>query len=147
MGAPEKQVRALIEAWNARDVEAIRSLVHDDIVWINPPNALEPGTRVGRDALIEVFQAQWPMVDTIEIERLEHREGSVLTASRVTATIPGSDGRVETRVVTRWLLRDGLISASEQIGAGSDFEQALEAAGLKGSGEPTEERPDGQDTA
>jgi ketosteroid isomerase-like protein len=144
---PVEVVRSMIRAWNEQDPEAIRALAHEDVRWINPPNALEPGTRVGQEALVAVAQAQWEIVDDIELQRVESSDQGVLTVNNVTGTIPGSDARVGTRAVMRWIVRDGAVVSIEVLGAGSDFDRAFEAAGLKGSPEPTEERSDGQDTA
>jgi ketosteroid isomerase-like protein len=40
-------VRRSVDAWNRRDVEGALGLVNPDAEYVNPPSAVEPGTRRG----------------------------------------------------------------------------------------------------
>ena len=129
----EQVLRELVEAWDRQDLDAVLALVTDDVMYINPPMALEPGTRHGKDGLAKVAEAQWEVLDGMVTERVASRDGSLLSVNVVSGTIPGSDARLDTRVVVRWEITDGLVSVMEVLGAGSSAEEALRAAGLEGS--------------
>lgn len=133
MSLPDELVRAFFEAWNQRDVETIRALAHEDVEYVNPPMALEPGTRHGRDELVRVCEAQWEVLDSVAVERVESREDGHLSVQMLRGTIPGSDTQLDTPVVSRWSFRDGLLTRLEILGLGSTFEDALKEAGLEGS--------------
>lgn len=66
-------VRRMLARWNDRDLEGMRALADPDIVYVNAPNAVEPGVRRGLDALDAVLRAQWEglpegRVDPAELE-------------------------------------------------------------------------------
>jgi ketosteroid isomerase-like protein len=131
--APEV-VERVTEAWNDRDFERIRVLVDPDVEYVNPPSALEPGTRRGIDAFHEVVKAQWEMLGDArqEILALHDRGDEVITEVHFARTMPGSDAQIEAQAVASWRFRDGMLVRLEILGAGTEFEAARRAAGLAG---------------
>src|SRR5687767_209940 len=126
-------VERLIAAWNRRDLPELLSLTDPEAEYVNAPAAVEPGTRYGHEEISEVFRKQWEgLRDDArqQIDRAYPEGETVVTAGRVTRSLPGSDTQIENRVAIRWALRDGRVSRVEILGAGSSFKDALEAAGL-----------------
>jgi ketosteroid isomerase-like protein len=120
-------VRKAYEAWNERDLDAIRALVHDDVVFVNAPSAVEPGTREGVEAFARVGQLQWEGIEDgrQEIERLEAAGDRVLVVSILSAGIPGSDARLTQKYGSVVTLRAGRIARMEMFDAVADAERAL----------------------
>jgi hypothetical protein len=44
--------------------------------------------------------------------------------------MPGSDARLDNPILLSWKFRDGKVIRLEMLGAGPEFPEALEAAGL-----------------
>jgi hypothetical protein len=64
--APEwtKRLRALYDAFNARDIDAVLGAMTDDVDW---PNAWEGGRLVGKQAVRDYWTRQWTEIDpTVE---------------------------------------------------------------------------------
>ena len=128
----EQVIRDAIDAWNARDVKRLIALHHEDAVYVNPPNAVEPGTRRGHDELREVARKQWESLgDTSQrVERVHEVEGAIISENAARRQISGSGVPVENRILMKWAIRDGLIERIEILGGGSEFEDARREAGL-----------------
>ncbi len=126
-------VRSLVDAWNRRDVEAILSRIHPDGEYVNAPTAVEPGTRRGHEAIVAVLRRQWDSLSGgfQEVDRIDDRGDEIITVGRVTRTMPGSDTRISNPLLISWRFREGQLIRLEQLGAGPNFPDALEAAGLK----------------
>lgn len=125
-------VRRLVDAWNRQDREGILALTDPEGEYVNAPTAIEPGTRRGHDALVGVLRKQWEGVPAAlqEIDRFHDRGDEIITEGRLSRTMPGSDDRISTPVLTSWKFRDGKLIRLELLGTGPDFVDALEAAGL-----------------
>lgn len=126
-------VEALVAAWNRRDLETAISLTDPDAEYINPPLALEPGTRHGHEGLANVLRKQWEGLGPDarqHIDATHVRGDTVIAAGRISRKMPGSDTPLENRIATRWTFRDGKVIRLELLGAGSTFKSALEAAGV-----------------
>ena len=126
-------VRAVIAAWNRRDLEAALSSVHPEVEYVNAPSAVEAGTRHGHAGLSLVFRKQWTGLGPAarqEIENAQARGNEVVVALRLSRQMPGSSSLIDNHVATRWTFRDGKVVRFEVLGAGSEFKSALEAAGL-----------------
>jgi ketosteroid isomerase-like protein len=129
----EESVRRLLEAWNERDEDGILALTTPDPVYVNPPNAVEPGTRRGRDELIEVFRKQWDLLGDarMDIDQIHIRgEDEAIVEGRISRGMPDSPARIENKALLKAVFRGDLIQRFEALGAGSDYDEALEAAGL-----------------
>ena len=125
-------VHGLVDAWNRQDIEAILARTDPEAEYVNPANALEPGTRRGHDEVVSVFRKQWEALSGAlsEIDRLHDRGDEIITEGRLSRTMPGSDTRISNPILMSFKFRDGKIVRFEQLGAGPDFPDALKAAGL-----------------
>jgi ketosteroid isomerase-like protein len=126
-------VKAMIAAWNRRDLDGALSLAAPECTYVNNPAAVEPGTRHGRDGLAIVLRNQWEGLGPEAQQHIErvHPEGNeVIVAARVSRRMPGSDTELQNRVATRWTFDRGRLVQIEVLGAGPNFSEALRAAGL-----------------
>jgi ketosteroid isomerase-like protein len=125
-------VRRLMDAWNRQDLEGILALIDPEGEYVNAPTAVEPGTRRGQDEFIAVLRTQWESLPGAlqEIDRFHDRGDEIITEGRVSRTMPGSDARISNPLLISWKFRDGKLIRLEQLGAGPEFPDALEAAGL-----------------
>jgi ketosteroid isomerase-like protein len=121
-----------LDAWNRHDLEALLALTHPEFEYVNAPSAVEPGTRRGHEGLASVARAQWEYMPgtVIELDRVHDRGDEVITEGHLSRLMPGSDSRVNTSVLSSWKFRDGMLVRLETLGAGPEFADALEAAGL-----------------
>ena len=126
-------VQAAIDAWNRQDIDGVLALVDPVAEYVNAPAAVEPGTRRGRDELAAVLRTQWESLPGArwEIDRLHDRGDEIIIAGRVSRAMPGSEARLDNRILLSWKLRDGKVIRVEMLGAGPEFPDALEAAGLR----------------
>ena len=126
-------VRRVMDAWNRQDIQGILALAHPDIEYVNAPAAVEPGTRRGHEGLAAVARTQWESLPggRQEIDRLEDRGNEVISIGRVSRLLPGSDARIDNPILLSWKFRDGKVTRIEMLGAGPEFPEALEAAGLR----------------
>ena len=127
-------VRRMLDAWNRQDIEGILALTDPEGEYVNAPTAVEPGTRRGHDEVAAAMRKQWEILSGAvqEIDRFHDRGDEIITVGRVSRTMPGSDARISNPLLMSWKFRDGKLIRLEQLGAGPDFPDALEAAGLSG---------------
>ena len=125
-------IRRLVDAWNRRDAGAMLALIDPEGEYVNAPTAVEPGTRRGHDEIVAVLRKQWEILSGAfqEIDRFDDRGDEIITVGRVSRTMPGSDARISNPLLISWKFRDGKLIRLEQLGAGPEFPDALEAAGL-----------------
>jgi hypothetical protein len=106
---PERQLRCLYEAFNARDAEGVLAACADDVDW---PNAWEGGRLLGKDAVREYWSRQWaeidPWVDPVAVS--ERPDGTVaVDVHQVVRNLAGE--RVDdNRVIHTYTFRDGLVT-------------------------------------
>ncbi len=110
-----------------RDPVELLQLATDDVEYVNPPYAVEPGVRRGRTA---VAQAMRGFAEVWEESRHELHElfdcGDVVVASVTWHTRSrGSDTELTQQEAHTWALHDGRISEFQW---GLDLEDALNAA-------------------
>lgn len=133
-GIPDSEVpEQILDAWNRRDLEAMIALADSELEYVNAPDALEPGTRHGHDGLALVVKAQWEAMPGMrqEIDRVHTRGDEFFVEARISRQMPGSDSVIENKVLISFKVRDGKVLRFAILGAGSEFESALEAAGLR----------------
>ncbi len=121
--------RIYAEGMLDRDPEELLKLAADDIVYVNPPDAVEPGVRRGTE---EVARAMRRFAEPWEESRHELRElydGGDAVVAEVWWHIrhAGSSSWLRNEEVHIWTVRDGRIAGFEW---GLDLPKALEAAGL-----------------
>ena len=127
-------VEKLIAAWNRRDLAALLSLIDSGAEYVNAPAAVEPGTRRGHAEISEVFRKQWEGLGPDARQRIDraYPDGdTVITTGRVWRSLPGSDTQIDNRVAIRWRVGGERVTRVEILGAGSSFQDALEAVGLR----------------
>lgn len=126
-------VEAFIDAWNRRDIAAALELIGDDFEYVNPPNAMEPGTRRGADGVTDVMSKQWEGLGDdarLEIDRTHHHDNFVISEARLSRGMPESTARLEVKAVMRWTFEGARLVRMEVVGAGSSFDDALAEAGV-----------------
>src|SRR5262245_1576399 len=122
-------VREVHEAINARDVEALERLFDPEIVWIQNPNAPDPGALHGHEGVRELRA----MVDDafedvrLDVDRfLDHGE-TVVALGEMRARGKGSGVEIREARAWVWVLRDRKVIRHQTF---DDRRAALEAAGL-----------------
>ena len=129
-------LRGFMDAWNRRDLEAILARSDPEIEYVNAPTAVEPGTRRGHEGIAEVVRKQWELLGDarVELEWLEQRGERIIGPARISRRMPDSDATVDVRGLSAWTIRDGRVSRFELLGVGTDFDRALEDAGIAEGG-------------
>jgi ketosteroid isomerase-like protein len=126
-------VRRSLDAWNRQDIEGVLAVVDADAEYVNPPSAVEPGTRRGTSELTAVMRAQWEALTDArwEIDRIYDRGDEVIALGRLSRRMPGSDARIEDSALASWTIRGGRVVRVETLGFGrAEVQAALEAVGL-----------------
>ena len=129
-----EMVRRLLDAWNRRDLDAMLDLGGSELVYVNSPTAVEPGTRRGRDEVREVARKQWEILADarFEVDKFFDRGDEVIALGRLSRGMPGSDARIEEPQLGSYQFRDGKITRVEVLGFGrAEVQEALKAAGLE----------------
>ena len=120
-------VRSFYRAWARDDFPGPRELMDPEIEYVNPPHAVEAGTRRGiaafSDAVAKVFEG-WETWRT-EPEQLTALGDKVAVVVRYRARGRGSGVEVEGRESALWTLLEGKVLRYEWF---HEPEQALEAA-------------------
>ncbi|MBA2763131.1 MAG: nuclear transport factor 2 family protein [Thermoleophilaceae bacterium] len=127
-------VRRLYELWNGpRPAEALLPLFAQDVEYVNPPNAVEPGVRHGHDGFVAALASLDAAFDEYQhdLEELIDLGDRVLAWGTFRARATTGGLRYEQTEAQIWTLRDGLIT---RLAWFHDRAEALEAAGLSESG-------------
>jgi ketosteroid isomerase-like protein len=122
-----------LAAWNSRDIEAMLALTDPEVEYVNSPTAVEPGTRSGHEGLKDVLRTQWEILSEArwELDRLHERGDEIVGLGRISRRMPGSDARIEDRVLVAVRFENGRITRMEVLGFGqAEVQAALEAVGL-----------------
>jgi ketosteroid isomerase-like protein len=118
----------LDQLFNGRRVDP--ALLAPDAEWVNPPEAVEPGTRQGADsfnrAVANVFAA-WDDV-VFETDRLIDKGNDVVALGRLRGHIHGPGMEVESPHGQIWSFRDGLVTRMEWF---NTYREALQAGGIR----------------
>ncbi len=100
---PIDHSRALVDAYNRRDAEAIRAMLHPDITYVRPG----PWPVPDHDAIVRLYQADWAR-NGARLEIRSTMEDGDRVLVELTITVPGADRPMEGCAVHRW--DDGLLS-------------------------------------
>ncbi len=122
-------VRRFVEYWNARDLEGGMALVHDDIVYVNAPSAVEPGTRTGVTELAAVMRAQWDTLSDGQLELIEVVPVGERVFAVVSVSVSYGGSAFAQRFGSIYTFRDGLLAGVEQFDDIESGRTAFEAAG------------------
>lgn len=122
-------VRRIYQAWEIDMTPEQSGLLDPDVEWVNPPEAVEPGTRKGIGAFTAAAEA---VSDTFEEARVDIEEffdagDRVVVIATLRGRGRGSGADVERRQGYVWTLRDGKAIRFQWF---NSAEQALEAADL-----------------
>ena len=123
--------RVYAEGLIDRAVDFIRPLLAADVEYVNPADAIEPGTRRGVDDVMQAFGA----VEAFDTAMSELRElfpagNSVVAEIAFRARSRGSDVELTQSEAHTWTFRAGKVIRFEWS---RDLGSALEAVGLTGS--------------
>jgi ketosteroid isomerase-like protein len=101
----------MVEAYNARDIDALLAQFRPDAVWHTTPGFMWPGPYRGREALRELFAHWWQGWDTghAEARELESAGDRALLSAHIHGRSAGSGEDVELTLNWVFHLRDGLI--------------------------------------
>jgi ketosteroid isomerase-like protein len=120
-------VRRIHERWTRR--ESVRDLVAEDLEYVNPSYAVEPGTRVGRKWFGSVTET-WPNF-VLEVDRILDAGDDVVVLGRYTASGGASGIELEGDHGYVWTVKDGLAVRFQWY---QSHAEALEAAGIEPAG-------------
>jgi ketosteroid isomerase-like protein len=125
--SPTDTVQAVIGANNARDLDALLALFHDDVVWHTTPGFLWPGPYRGRDALRGLFEHWWQAWSTGRADAREIAEDgdTVMLSADFHGRSAGSGEDVH--VLLNWVLsvRDGRVQLVRSYESADEARAAL----------------------
>jgi ketosteroid isomerase-like protein len=116
-------VRRIYEAW--LQGRSSRDWIDSDVEYVNPPDAVEGGTRRGRKAFAGIRDAYDDV--RIEPEQFIDAGGDVIVIARVRGKGRGSGVDIDWRQGYVWTIRNG---KAVRVRWFNKPEQALEAAGM-----------------
>jgi ketosteroid isomerase-like protein len=117
-------VRQIYDAWD-RNASA-RDFIAEDVEYVNPSYAVEPGTRVGRRSFVVVRETYEDF--KIRVEGFIDAGGDdIVVLARYTASGTASGVRLEGEHGYVWTLRDGQAVRFRWF---SSHAEALESAGI-----------------
>ena len=97
-------VRAIYDAWSAG--RSASAFINDDVEYVNPPDAVEPGVRVGRRAFAEIRSTYDDV--RVEPERYIDTSGDdVVVIARVTGRGRRSGLGIDSQQGYIWTVRNG----------------------------------------
>jgi ketosteroid isomerase-like protein len=104
-------VRRLFEAWEREGFGVVRELMDPEVEYVNPPYAVEPGTRRGYDGFATAAEAVHAVYPARRLVPLEFHDAGdrVAVRARVIARGVGSDVEVDTERGYAFDVRDGRV--------------------------------------
>jgi uncharacterized protein len=123
-------VRRIYASWAPGSSPAESNLLHPDIEWVNPSDALEPGTRTGIEAFTYITEG---LDDTIgafrmDLERLIDAGDRVVVIATMRGHGSASGVQIERRLGSVWTIHAGKAVRFQWF---QDPAEALEAVGLR----------------
>ena len=122
-------VRRFYDAWSRGELPGPANLIADEIEYVNPTRAVEPGTRRGLAEFSQAVKSMFEPWDTwdIEPEQLRAVGNQVAVVVRYRARVGGSGANVEARESALWTFHNGKVIRYVWF---QEPSEALEAAGL-----------------
>jgi ketosteroid isomerase-like protein len=121
-------VRALFEAWNAGDMDAVRALYDPRAVVYHAEGWPEPGPSVGREAVMRLWEGIREPWDVDELKLISH---SIAVGDRIAVRViwrgRGRGPGMDMELTCVWTVRKGRIFNQEFFW---DHAEALETLGL-----------------
>jgi ketosteroid isomerase-like protein len=116
------------QLFGARRVDP--ELLAEDVEWVNPPEAVEPGTRQGADsfnrAIANVFAA-WDDV-RFDTERVIDNGDELVALGRLHGRVRGPGMEVNSPHGQIWTFRNGRVTRMQWF---NTYRETLEVAGLR----------------
>ena len=105
-------LRRAYAAFNARDIDAVLSVMHPDVEW---PNAMEGGYLYGHDGVRAYWTRQWGLIDPLVEPQAFSTEPDGRILVKVHQRVLDKDGStlLEGRVQHIYSIRDGLVRHME----------------------------------
>jgi uncharacterized protein len=124
-------VRELYEAMDAGRLDPVLSFLDPEIEYVNPPDAIDPGTRHGIQGMVEaVANVTEPFESSAHtIEDIVPNGDKVLVTVTFRATGRGSGASAEQDEAHVWTFNEGKVVRFQWF-HGRDQAKALKAAGL-----------------
>jgi uncharacterized protein len=125
----ERTIRDAYAAFAEGDVESLRDFWHEDAIYVNPPYAMEGGTREGRDAVVEIWNGLHSLFeyDAVEVHEITEGLGGVLVVVRYRGRGKASGAPVDVPMAHVIEIRDGRVARLAWYGTRAE---AAAAAGL-----------------
>ena len=122
-------IRDAYAAFAEGDIENLREFFHEDVIYVNPPYAMEPGTREGRDAVEEIWNGIYSLFEfeTVEVLEIAEAPRGVLVVLRYRGRGKASGAPVDVPMAHVVEIRDGRVARLAWYGTRNE---AAEAAGL-----------------
>jgi ketosteroid isomerase-like protein len=122
-------VRRIYASWAPGSSPAESNLLHPDIEWVNPSDALEPGTRAGIEAFSSITEELYDTIGDfrMDVERLIDAGGRVVVIATMRGRGGASGVEIERRHGSVWTIRDGKAVRFQWF---YQPDEALEAVGL-----------------
>jgi ketosteroid isomerase-like protein len=120
-------IRALYERWNQNDLLVFLEVLRPDAEFVNPPDAIEPGSRTGYRGFTAVAQTMSETFSSSSHEVLEvHAAGPHVIASVIfRAEGTGSGVSVEQPETHIWTFQDDKVSRFAWFRSEEDAAKAL----------------------
>jgi ketosteroid isomerase-like protein len=117
-------VRRIYDAWESG--VSTRDLIDEDVEYVNPPYAVEPGVRRGRASFARIRDAY----DDVEVQpqRLVDAGEEVVVLAKITGTSRGAGVPIEREQGYVWAIRDGRAVRFQWF---NSHAEALDAAGVR----------------
>jgi ketosteroid isomerase-like protein len=116
MAGEEKLLREMYAGFNARAMESVIAMMHEDVLWAN---GMEGGHVHGRDGVREYWTRQWamidPHVDPLSITRAE--DGSFVVEVHQVVRDKAGNMLADQRVGHIFRMEDGLVRRFDIRGA------------------------------
>jgi uncharacterized protein len=122
-------VRQVHQALNARDRDALERLLDPEIVWVQNPNAPDPGSLHGHEGVRELGAMLDDAFEDVhlDVERFLDGGEAVVSLGQMHARGRGSQVEISESRAWVWWLSGGRVVRHQTF---SDRASALEAAGL-----------------
>jgi ketosteroid isomerase-like protein len=123
-------VRRIYASWAPGSSPAESNLLHPDIEWVNPGDALEPGTRTGIEAFTSITEGLDNTIGDfrMDVERFTDVGDRVVVIATMRGHGSASGVEIERRHGAVWTIRDGQAIRFQWFYEPDD---ALEAVGLR----------------
>jgi|SRR5215216_4160291 len=122
-------VRRIYASWAPGSSPAGSKLMHPDIEWVNPRDALEPGTKRGIEAFASITEGLDETIGDLrmDVERFIDAGDRVVVIATMRGHGRSSGVAIERRHGSVWTIRDGKAARFQWF---YEPDHALEAVGL-----------------